>query len=78
VKESAKGEYMAVKQLIYQYDADPNTEEPLVDFDDSIPVPKEGERIDRNGRTWRVEKVVKSEVIRPKRFDLYRIYLIEA
>jgi hypothetical protein len=67
-----------VKQLVYHYADDPNTEEPLVDFDDSMPIPHAGDVIERNGRSWTVAEVVKSVVVRPTPFDLYRIYLVEA
>lgn len=66
-----------LKQFVYSYDADRNPEEPLGEFDDTVPVPNEGDVILRNGRSWKVKQVVKSEVNRPKRFNVYRIYLVE-
>jgi hypothetical protein len=67
-----------VKQLIYHHADDPNTEEPLVDFDDTMPIPREGDKIERNGRSWTVVQVVKTIVVRPTATDVYRIYLMEA
>lgn len=66
-----------LKQFVYHYNDDPNHEEPFSDFDDDTQLPDEGQVIVRNGKAWKVGKIVKSEVLRPKRFDLYRIYLVE-
>jgi hypothetical protein len=68
----------SIKQVVYRYNGDPNTEEPLVDYDDEIPIPNKDDVIQRNGASWKVIQVsVTQGVTLPKPIDVYRIFLQE-
>jgi hypothetical protein len=47
----------SIKQIVYRYNGDPNTEEPLIDYDDEIPIPNKDDVIQRNGTSWKVIQV---------------------
>jgi len=68
-----------IVQVVYCYNDDPNTEEPLFGDNNEIRIPNEGDVIERKGKSWKVTKIDKIlSVGVPKPPDVYRIFLAEA
>jgi hypothetical protein len=64
------------KQIVYRYDADPESEEPDTDRDiGDVEVPAQGNVVTRKGKLWKVVRVIKEEMTGPAALPMYRVFL---
>jgi hypothetical protein len=64
------------KQIVFQYNGDPTTEEIDLDMDGDKSVPGPGSFIERKGERWRVVRVnVESSISEPFQASIHRVFL---
>jgi hypothetical protein len=66
----------SAKQIVFQYNADPTTEESDLDMDGDKSVPEPGSFIDRRGERWKVAQVsMETSAEEPFAVPIYRVFL---
>ena len=65
----------SVKQIVFRYNGDPNTEESDLDMDGDKPVPKQGSLIERRGERWKVAQVSMQTSADEPAVPIYRVFL---
>lgn len=63
------------KQIVYQYDGNPNDQEAEVDIVGDFRIPPEGAILTRRGKQWRVAHVNIQQELAPGALPAYLIYL---
>ena len=64
------------KQIVFQYNGDPATEESDLDMDGDKSVPEPGSFIDRRGERWKVAQVsMETSMAEPFTVPIYRVSL---
>jgi hypothetical protein len=64
------------KQIVFQYNGDPTTEESDLDMDGDKSVPEPGSFIDRRGERWKVAQVsMETSMAEPFAVPIYRVSL---
>jgi hypothetical protein len=64
------------KQIVFQYNGDPTTEEIDLDMDGDKYVPEQGSFIERKGKRWKVVQVnVETNVSEPFTARIHRVFL---
>jgi hypothetical protein len=64
------------KQIVFQYNGDPTTEESDLDMDGDKSVPEPGSFIDRRGERWKVAQVsMETRMAEPFAVPIYRVSL---
>jgi hypothetical protein len=65
------------KQIVFQYNGDPATEEIDLDMDGDKSVPEQGSFMDRRGERWKVVQVsAERNAAEPFTVPIYRVFLI--
>jgi hypothetical protein len=68
----------AAKQIVFQYNGDPTTEESDLDMDGDKSVPEQGSFIDRRGERWKVAKVsMETSAEEPFAVPIYKVSLTD-
>jgi hypothetical protein len=67
---------MNPKQIVYRYEGDPATDDPVEDLDGRIPVPQKAQVITRKEHSWRVVQVNIEHI--PPAIPVYRVFLTKA
>jgi hypothetical protein len=66
----------SAKQIVFQFNGDPTTEESDLDMDGDKSVPEPGSIIDRRGERWKVVEVnVETSAEEPFAVPIYRVFL---
>ena len=66
----------SAKQIVFQYNGDPTTEESDLDMDGDKSVPEQGSFIDRRGERWKVVQVnMERSAEEPFAVPIYRVSL---
>jgi hypothetical protein len=65
---------MNAKELIFRYNADPTTDEEVLDHEGKIPLPKFDDILERGGKKWRVVEIY-ADYSRP--VLLYRVFVTD-
>lgn len=64
------------KQIVFRYNGDPATEEPVTDLEGEETIPPQGAMVERKGKRWKVVAVQKEETLTtPRAIPIYRVYL---
>jgi hypothetical protein len=64
------------KQIVFQYDDDPTTEEIDLDMDDEKSTPDQGSLIERHWQRWKVLRVnVETNTAEPFEVPVHRVFL---
>ena len=64
------------KQIVFQYNGDPTTEESDLDMDGDKSVPEQGSLIERRGERWKVTQVnMERSAEEPFAVPIYRVFL---
>jgi hypothetical protein len=68
----------SAKQIVFQYNGDPTTEETDLDMDGDKSVPEQGSFIDRRGERWKVAQVsMETSAEEPFAVPIYRVSLTD-
>jgi hypothetical protein len=68
----------SAKQIVFQYNGDPTTEETDLDMDGDKSVPAQGSFIDRRGERWKVAQVsMETSAEEPFAVPIYRVSLTD-
>jgi len=67
----------SAKQIVFQYNGDPTTEESDLDMDGEKSVPEQGSFIDRRGERGKVAKSAWRQVRKNPSVPIYRVYLTD-
>ena len=68
----------SAKQIVFQYNGDPTTEETDLDMDGDKSVPEQGSFIDRRGERWKVAQVsMETSAEEPFAVPVYRVSLTD-
>lgn len=62
------------KQIVYRYDGDAASEEPVTDFDGEVRVPQKDEIVRRKGKDWKVV-AVNEQTSSDGRIPVHRVFL---
>jgi len=72
------GNVEPAKQIVFQYNGDPITEEIDLDMDGDKSVPEQGSVIERRGERWKVVQVMaEASVSEPFRASVHRVFLTD-
>jgi hypothetical protein len=68
----------SAKQIVFQYNGDPTTEESDLDMDGDKSVPEQGSFIDRRGERWKVAQVsMETSTEEPFAVPIYKVSLTD-
>ena len=66
------------RQIVYYYNSKMGPEEPIVDMDDSEPIPEKDTTVIRNNKSWKVAAVMTEQSIsKSGPMDVVKIYLAD-
>jgi hypothetical protein len=66
----------SAKQIVFQYNGDPTTQDIDLDMDGDKSVPEQGSLIDRRGERWKVVQVnVETNMTEPFEVPVHRVFL---